>query len=258
MFQISFYLKSKIHIHQQILLRIMQEKHLKYYSNILGRDIDLLISGHYGYPILMFPTSMGNYLQNKDFGLNDAVGHLVDDGKIKLYNVDSIDFQSFYAKDLSPHDKIYNYELYTRFLKDELVPAIQKECGVHRIAVAGASFGGFHAANFAFKNPDLVAYMFSMGGAFNINSFMKGYHDDNVYFNNPVAFMQNAESWKFNHMSIVLGTSDWDICRKDNVEMSQLLASKNINHWYDEKKWANHDWPIWRQMFAEYVGKIQM
>ena len=78
----------------------MKEKHIKFYSHILSSDIDILISGHWGYPILMFPTSMGNYLQNKDSGLLDTVDDLVEAGKIKLYNVDSIDFQSFYAKDL--------------------------------------------------------------------------------------------------------------------------------------------------------------
>ncbi len=236
----------------------MQEKHIKFYSHIMSRDIDLLVSGHWGYPILMFPTSMGNFLQNKDFGLPDTVGDLVDAGKIKLYNIDSIDFQSFYAKDLPAHTKIYNYNLYTQFLKDELVPAIQRECGVHRIGVAGCSFGGYHCSNFAFKNPDLVAHLFSMSGAFSIKSFMKGHYDDNVYFNEPMDFMNHAESWKFNHMNIVLGTSDWDICREDNLNMSRLLANKGINHWYDEKRWASHDWPLWKTMFSEYVRKMPL
>lgn len=234
----------------------MQEKYIKFYSHVLGRDMDLLVSGHWGYPILMFPTSMGNYLQNRDFGLINSIAPLIEAGKIKTYNIDSIDFQSFYAKDLPANVKIHNYNLYTIFLKEELVPAIQRECNVHRIAVAGASFGGFHCTNFAFKYPDLVSHCFSMSGSFNIKSFMKGYYDDNVYFNNPVDFMPNAESWKYNHMSIVLGTSDWDICRQDNIEMSRMLANKGINHWYDEKKWANHDWPLWNMMFPEYVSKI--
>ncbi|MFN3849932.1 MAG: alpha/beta hydrolase-fold protein [Spirosomataceae bacterium] len=234
----------------------MQEKHIKFYSHILGRDMDLLVSGHWGYPVLMFPTSMGNYLQNRDFGLNNSIANLVDSGKVKLYNIDSIDFQSFYAKDLAPGIKIYNYNLYTRFLKEELVPSIQRECSTHRVAVAGASFGGYHCTNFAFKYPDLVSHCFSLSGSFNIKSFMKGYYDDNVYFNNPVDFMPNAESWKYNHMSVVLGTSDWDICRQDNIDMSRILASKGINHWYDEKKWASHDWPLWNMMFPEYIGKM--
>ncbi len=98
----------------------MKEKNIKFYSHILSRDINIQISGHWGYPILMFPTSMGGYLQNKEFGLLDTVDDLVDAGKIKLYNVESIDFQSFYAKDLPAQAKIYNYNLYTQFLKEEI------------------------------------------------------------------------------------------------------------------------------------------
>lgn len=234
----------------------MHENHIKFYSHILGKDIDVLISGHWGYPILMFPTSMGSYMQNKDFGLNDTVAHLVNTGKVKLYNVGSIDFQSFYAKDLSPAIKIYNYNLYTRFIKEEFVPYLQRECNVHRVAVAGCSFGGYHCTNFALKYPDFVSHCFSMSGAFSIKSFMGGYYDDNVYFNNPMDFMQNEANWKYNHMKIVLGTSDWDICRQDNIEMSRLLASKEIGHWYDERKWATHDWPLWKMVFPEYVSQM--
>jgi len=236
----------------------MKEKNIKFYSHILRRDINILISGHLGYPILMFPTSMGGYLQNKEFGLLDTVDDLVDAGKIKLYNVETIDFQSFYAKDLPAQAKIYNYNLYTQFLKEELVPAIQIECGVHRIAVAGCSFGGYHCTNFAFKNPDLVAHLFSMSGAFSIKSFIKNHYDDNVYFNEPMDFMNHVESWKFKHMNIVLGTSDGDICREDNLQMSILLSNKGINHIYDEKRWASHDWPLWKIMFSEYVRKIPL
>jgi len=42
-------------------------------------------------------------------------------------------------------------------------------------------------------------------------------------------------------MKIVLGTSDWDICRGDNINLSRILGEKQINHWYDEKKWITHD-----------------
>ncbi|MDP5139337.1 MAG: alpha/beta hydrolase-fold protein [Spirosomaceae bacterium] len=234
----------------------MQENHVSFYSHILGRNIDVVVSGHYGKPLLLFPTSMGNAYQNKDFGLLDTIREKINHGELKVYNVDCIDFQSFYSKELPPNIKIYNYSLYQRFLKDELLPWIQRECNVDRIAVGGCSFGAFHAATFAFKYPDAVYSLICMSGAYNIKNFMKGYFDDHVYYNNPVDFMPNAESWKYNHMKIVLGTSDWDICRKDNIEMSQLLASKGINHWYDEQKWAEHDWKLWNRVFPYYLDKM--
>ncbi|MFN3589802.1 MAG: alpha/beta fold hydrolase [Spirosomataceae bacterium] len=231
----------------------MQESYHSYYSHILGKEIEFMVSGHWGYPILLFPTSMGNTYQNRDFGLIHTIEDLIEAGKVKVYSVDSIDFQSFYNKELPPNIKIYNYNLYTRFLHEEFVPMIQRTCQVHRIAVAGCSFGGFHAANYAFKYPDTVNQLISMSGAFSISSFMNGYFDDNVYFNNPVDYLPKRDSWIYDHMQIILGTSDWDICRQDNLSLSHLLAGKGIDHWFDEKKWAPHDWPLWRTMFPEYV-----
>jgi len=234
----------------------LKESYQKWYSSTLGRDIEMLTLGHWGYPILLFPTSMGTFNQNRDMGLTESVRWFVETGKIKLYLVGSIDQDSWYAKHLHPSARAYNHSVYDRFLNEELVPAICHESNVDKIGVAGCSFGGYHALNFAFKHPDKVAYMFSMSGAFDIRSFLDGYNDDTVYFNNPVDFMQNEENWKYNHMKIVLGTSEWDICLKDNVRMSQILKDKGINHWLDIKGWDKHDWPLWNRVFPEYVSNM--
>lgn len=87
--------------------------HVKHFVNLernlskmvfahVGRDIEMLVIGHWGYPILLFPTSMGRYYQNKEFGLTDSVRGFVDAGKIKLYLIDGIDEDSWYAKHLPP------------------------------------------------------------------------------------------------------------------------------------------------------------
>jgi esterase/lipase superfamily enzyme len=234
----------------------LKETYQKWYSPTLGRDIEMLVIGHWGYPILLFPTSMGRYYQNKEFGLTDSVRGFVDAGKIKLYLIDGIDEDSWYAKHLPPAVRAHNHSVYDRFLNDELVPSIRREANVDKIAVAGCSFGGYHALNFAFKHPDKVAYMISMSGAFDIRSFVEGHHDDTVYFNNPVDFIHNEEAWKFHHMKIVLGTSEWDICLDANIQMSNLLKNKGIPHWLDIRGWDKHDWPLWNRMFPEYVSQM--
>lgn len=224
-----------------------------FYSHILGRNIQFEITGHYGYPVLMFPTSGGSFVQNRDFGLNASVEWFVNQGKIKLYNIETIDNMSFYNKGLNPHKKIENYDRYHSFLTQEFIPYLQKENHTHRIAVAGASFGGYHAADVAFRYPDLVSHLFSLSGAFNIRNFCP-IANEKVYFHCPNEFMPNEENWKYNHMKIVLGTSNWDICLSKNKEMSDILNSKGISHWYDEKKWQPHDWSLWNSTFPEYIG----
>lgn len=234
----------------------MKEIHQRWYSPTLGREIDMLTFGHWGYPLLLFPTSMGKYHENKDFQLIDSIKDYINQGRVKVYCIDGIDQDSWYAKHLSPDVRAHNHSIYDKFLSEELVETIKKECNVERIGVGGCSFGGYHALNFAFKHPDKVAYMFSMSGAFDIRSFMNGHSDDNVYFNNPIDFIQNEESWKFNHIKIALGTSEWDICLDDNLKMSQLLSQKGINHWLDIRGWQTHDWPLWRKMLPDYVSQM--
>ena len=229
-------------------------EHTDYYSHIMGISVNVEITGHYGYPILMFPTSNGSYMQNHDFKLNESINWLVEEGKVKLYNLQTIDAQSFYNEHLSPQDKIRNYELWNRFLVEEYIPHIQKEHSTHRVAVAGASFGGYHAANFAFRFPDLVSHLFCLSGAFSIRNFMRGYSDELVYMNCANEFVKNDEAWKFNHMHIVLSTSDQDICLGKTQEMAGILREKGINHWYDERKWISHDWPLWRMVFPMFIG----
>lgn len=231
-----------------------QVEYTDYYSQILGRSIKVQITGHFGYPIIMFPTSQGSFTQNSDFGLNDSVSHFTDSGKIKLFNLETIDEFSFYAKWMSPHDRIRNYERYIQFLIQEYIPYIQRTHQTHRVAVAGCSFGGYHAANFAFRFPDVVSHLISMSGAFSIRSFMDGHSDDLVYFNCPEEFVPHETNWKYNHMHIVLSTSDEDICLGKNQNMAKILSEKGINYWYDEKKWAKHDWPLWRMVFPEFIG----
>ncbi len=233
-----------------------QIEHTDFYSHILGMSLKLEVTGHYGYPIIMFPTSQGQYTQNNDFKLNDSISYFIEQGKIKLYNIQTIDAQSFYDDHIPPYQRIRNYEMWVQFMRQEFIPYIQNLHQTHRVAVAGASFGGYHASNFAFRFPDLVSHLFCLSGAFSIRNFMDGFDDELIYFNCPREFVSNDEAWKYKHMHIVLSTSDQDICLQQTREMFNILNAKGINCWYDEQKWINHDWPLWRMVFPMFVGRF--
>lgn len=216
----------------------------------------MLVLGHWGYPILLFPTTLGSYYQAKDMGLIHAIETLINSGKYKIYCVETIDAESWYASYLSPAEKVKKHIKYDRFLANELISFIQAQCNVEKIGVAGCSFGGYHAANFAFRHPHLVAYLISMSGIFNLKGFMDGYYDDNFYFNNPIDFLQNEQGWRFGHMNIILGSSEADICLDYNIELSSTLNRIGVEHWLDIKGSEKHDWPLWRHMFHYYLSRI--
>ena len=216
----------------------------------------MLVYGHAGYPVIVFPTTMGRYYESKDFKLIESARWFLEQGLIQIYAIDSIDADSWYNKGIHPADRVRNHNWYDKFILEEVVNSIRHEKGIGKVCVAGASFGGYHAANFAFRHPEAVSHMFSMSGAFSINSFLDGHYDDNVYFNNPVDYMPGANHSDLWQMKIVLGVGEWDICLDANNRMHEILKNRGIEHWYDVRKWAEHDWPLWRDMFPHYLSLI--
>ena len=234
----------------------MQEEYIKWYSPNLSQDIDMLTFGHSGFPILLFPTSKGKYYENKDFKLIESVQHFIESGKVKIYCPDGIDAQSWYNKDIHPADRVKNHIWYDKMLLEEVVSRARNETGFSKVITAGCSFGGYHAANFAFRYPWLVSHMFSMSGAFDITGQLDGFYNDDVYYNNPVDYMPTATHPDLWNMRIVLGTSEYDICKPYNEQLSWILDQKGINHWLDIRPNAAHDWPVWRAMFPDYLSQL--
>lgn len=234
----------------------MIENYVRWYSYNLGFELDMLVFGDRGRPVILFPTSFGRHYQNKDFGLTDAVSWFVNEGLIKIYCPDSIDTLSWYNKNAHPADRAKNHILYDKMLNEELVPWVTNETGVNKAVMAGCSFGGYHAANFAFKHPEKVSAMFSMSGAFDIRVFTEGFYNEDIFYNNPVDFLPGNNQPDLWNMNIILGTSDHDICLEPNLILSKILANKNINHWLDIRPDAMHDWPIWREMFPHYLSTL--
>lgn len=234
----------------------MKEDYHKWYSPTLSLDIEMLVFGHAGYPLVLFPTTMGKHNECRDMQLIESAKWFLEEGLVQIYCPDSINELSWYDKNIHPADRVKNHIVYDEFIMNEIVNPICSERGIQKVAVAGVSFGGYHAANFAFKHPERVSHMFSLSGSFDIKSFLDGYYDDNVFYNNPVDFLPDSNHPDLWNMNIILGTSDWDICLEANQILAKILSDKNIPFWFDERKWAEHDWPIWRQMFPHYLSKI--
>ena len=235
----------------------MTEHLHRWYSPNLSMDIEVLAFGARGYPVILFPTSLGRFYEGKDFKLLDSVAWFVDEGLVKIYCVDGVDRLSWYNNGVHPAERVKNHMRYDMMLLHELVPLAQKETGVSRVASAGCSFGGYHATNFAFRHPEVVKYVLNMGAAFDIKSQLDGYYDENVYFNNPMDFLPQASNSNFHDMFIVLGTGTHDMCWDANEKMAVILRDKGINHWLDVRPEAKHDWPVWREMFPHYLSLIK-
>ena len=222
----------------------------------------MLVFGNSGFPVVVFPTSRARYYQAKDFGLINSVAHIIDSGKVKIFCPDSIDNLSWYNQNIPPAERVKMQFRYEEVILNDVFEYAFQDTGFDKAAVAGCSFGGYHSANIAFRNPDKVGYLFSMGGASNIKRFLDGYYDDNCYFNNPPDYLSNLDDdWylkRIKQMGIILGTGEFDMCLDENRVLSEILNQKNITHWFDNRKNVGHDWHWWKEMFVDYLNKIKI
>ena len=61
----------------------IKEEYHKWHSPSLDRNMEMLVFGHAGQPVILFPTSQGAYYQNKDQGMIEAAATLLEKGKVK-------------------------------------------------------------------------------------------------------------------------------------------------------------------------------
>jgi esterase/lipase superfamily enzyme len=235
---------------------MIREYH-KWFSPRLHRDMELLVFGHAGIPLLVFPTSMGRFYDYEDRHMLDPVRDKYENGQLQAFCVDSVDAKSWYNKAVHPAQRAARHVEYDQYLVHEMEPFIRARNASSELIVTGCSFGGYHSVNFALRHPDLVTGCVSMGGAFDIHQFLNGYYDENCYYNCPPDFLPNlSDPWfldRYARMKIVLATGEADVCLGENRRLSEIMTKKAIPHWLDV--WGNgtgHDWPWWQQMAAKY------
>lgn len=227
-------------------------------SAALGRPMERLVFGHGGLPVIIFPTSCGRFFEFEDQGMVAAVADKINRGQVQLFCVDSVDSESWYAQNVEGRWRIARHLQYERYIMDELVPHIQQRSHSHAVAMAGCSFGGFHAASMALKYPDRVSAMLSMGGAFDIARFLQGFYDEDCYFTLPTHFLPNLHDHhrleQMRRNTYVLATGQHDQCWNDNERLAAIFRNKNIpvrlDVWQDN---TGHDWPWWRRMLQTYL-----
>ena len=218
--------------------------------------MELLVFGHAGTPLIVFPTSMGRFYDYENRHMIDAVRPKYESGELQAFCVDSVDSESWYNKAVAPAQRAARHVQYDHYLAAELVPFVSSRNAAPP-TVTGCSFGGYHSVNFALRHPDLVDACISMSGAFDIHQFVNGYYDDNCYYNCPPDFLPNlTDAWfldRYRRMKIVLATGETDICLDENRRLSGIMDAKGISHYLDI--WGNgagHDWPWWEQMARKF------
>ena len=236
----------------------MKREYSRWFSGSLGRDMEMLVFGHSGLPVLVFPTSGGRFFEFEDHGMVGAVAGDIDAGRLQLFCVDSVNLESWYNRDVPPRWRIARHVQYEEYVRNEVLPLIREWNGSERPIALGCSLGGYNAASIALRHPSTFRGFLSMSGIFDPSRFLQGYYDQDVYFYTPTHFIPNLtdpyELAKYNGNIHILATGDHDQCWDSNERMAEILRAKNIPYRLDV--WGNgtrHDWPWWQRMIQTYL-----
>jgi esterase/lipase superfamily enzyme len=225
-----------------------KERH-EWHSAALGRPMQLLWYGHWGQPVLAFPTSLGHANQNEDFGLIGGLRDKIDGGLVQVCCVDAVDEEAWYNRGAHPADRARRQDAYDRYLASEAAPFIRGKAERPDIISYGASFGGYHAANFGLRHPDLVSRIVAFSGLFDIHRFLGAYWDETCYYHCPSAYVANyPPDWveRVDRLGIVVATGEHDHLASETRSFSDLLRRKGIP--VQSELWPGvngHDWGFW-------------
>lgn len=217
-----------------------------------------LVFGHAGAPVLVFPTSKGRFYQWEDFHVIKALKEPLERGWLQLFCVDSVDELSWY--NFEDHQRIQlDWHLaYERYLVEEFLPRLRQANTTPFLILAGASFGGFHAVNFALRYPELVQRVVAMSGDYRADKYVEGYYDEDVLANSPLEYLPGLTPESLNpqirRVEFILAAGQWDFCLDPTLELSHHLQRLGVPQrchvWSDP---GVHDWPLWHQQVLHYL-----
>lgn len=235
-----------------------------WHSTHLDQTVTIVRWGHYGTPVLLFPTAGGDAEECERFLMLKVLAPLIDDGRIKVYSCDSIAGRTWTSRlgDGAFRARVQN--LFDRFIADELAGAIRKDCDDSGIEIitAGASIGAFNAVSTLCRHPDIFKAAIGMSGTYDLTRWLDDQWSDDFYFCSPMHYLpglgESEQLTRLRQRFVVLATGEgqWE-APGESWEMAKVLGAKRIPNRVDP--WGpdyDHNWPTWRAMLPKYLDEL--
>ena len=107
----------------------VERRHIHLHSDALGADLGVIAYGHYGRPMLAFPSEQGRCWDYENQGMIAAIAHLIDAGRVKVYCVDTIDGQTWHDASLPLEERARRHGVYEDWIVNRVAPFIDEDCG---------------------------------------------------------------------------------------------------------------------------------
>jgi esterase/lipase superfamily enzyme len=236
----------------------------RWYSERLEQEIGLVRWGHWGQPVMLFPTAGGDAEECERMHMVGALGPLLEAGRIKVYSCDSIAGRWLAAKWGSVEHRCWLLNQFHEYIAYEVVPAIRADCGSGEITVlaAGASIGAFNAVAVLCRYPWLFSAALGMSGTYDLEELLGFRGNEHYYFSAPLSFLPNLgpgpllSALQQRFVVLPYGQGRWEN-PDETWRMANLLGAKGVPNRVDPwgPEW-DHDWPTWRRMLPGYLDEL--
>ncbi len=234
-----------------------------WYSDRVGQTVTLVRWGHYGTPVLLFPTAGGDAEEIERFQLIAALAPLIDGGRIKVYSIDSIAGKAWISKRHSPEYCSALQNAFDACVHREIAPAIRLDCRSDDIEIitAGASIGAFNAVASVCRHPEVFKLAIAMSGTFDLSDLLDERLPEDFYFSSPLHYLPNLEgaplaALRNRFILLPSGEGDYEDIG-ESWRLADLLGRKGVPNRVDS--WGpgyHHDWITWREMLPKYLAEF--
>lgn len=242
----------------------MDKKNWNWNTQRLPEPARVVRWGHYGTPVLLFPTAGGDYEEVERFHLIGALGELIDAGRIKVYSIDSVAGKTWLRGDQTPEycSKVQN--LYDAFVYHEVLALIRSDCGDPALEVitTGASIGAFNAVATLCRHPDAFRLAIGMSGTYDLSKYLHGRMNLDFHYSSPLHWLpglaDGPQLARLRERFVLLptGQGQWEDVG-ESWRIANLLGARGVPNRVDPwgTEW-DHNWVTWRAMLPKYLTEF--
>ena len=235
----------------------------------LDRPGTVIRYGHWGRPMVVFPSEQGRAWDYENNGMIGAIADLIDAGRVKVFCVDSYDHVTWSDRSLPLEERARRHAAFASWITDRVMGFVADDTrGALEAIATGCSMGAFHALSFGLTRADLFPLAICQSGSYDPSRWHAwGERGDAAYFANPTDFVPHLHGdhleWLRSRARILLvvGEGPWETNPTESLpqarQMAGLLAEKGIPHELDV--WGHdsaHDWPWWQKQIAHHLPRF--
>lgn len=240
----------------------MDKKMVVRHSEVLGEDLDVIVYGTAGHPVMAFAPLGQRPESLEEVGLVDELSDYLDAGVIQLFSVSNVDGESW-GSDGYAVERAARQEAYYQAVCEEIVPLVAEVSGSGARPLAlGLDLGATHAAVFALRRPDLFQGCVCLSGVYDASRYFGDWMDATLYDNTPCAFLPNMPT---DHPYIALYNQRQLLfcCGQEGSEADSLRTTREIDAqlqrlgveaWCDY--WGgdvSHTWFWWKKQIRYFM-----